>query len=91
MLDAVHLERMGVPAALVVTEPFLRAAKANAAAHGLPDLPMVVVPHDYLVEDDTVVRRKIEAIVDEVLERLFVRPSDGSAGGAAPAGRSEVS
>ena len=74
MLDAVNLERMGVPAIVVVTEPFVAAAKANARAQGMPDLAMVVVPHDYLVEDDAQVRAKLEPLVDEILTRLYVRP-----------------
>jgi hypothetical protein len=74
VLDTVNLERMGIPSVLVVTEPFVAAAQANAVAQGIPDIAMVVVPHDYLVEDTEQVRAKLEPIVDEILERLFVRP-----------------
>jgi hypothetical protein len=49
------------------------AAKATARAQGMPDLAMVVVPHDYLVEDGEQVRSKLEPVIDEILERLFVR------------------
>ncbi len=74
MLDSVNLERMGIPSVVVVVEQFLAAAKANARAQGMPDLAMVVVPQDYLVEDDAQVRAVLEPVVDELLERLFVGP-----------------
>ncbi len=65
---------MGIPSVVVVTEPFVGAAKANARAQGMPDLAMVAVPHDYLVEDDAAVRARVEPLVAELVERLFVRP-----------------
>jgi hypothetical protein len=71
VLDTVNLERLGVPAVVVVTTPFVTAARAVAAAQGLPDLRMVELPHDYLTEDTATVRRRATAIVDEVLEALF--------------------
>ena len=74
MLDSVNLERMGIPSVVVVVEQFLGAAKANARAQGMPDLAMVVVPQDYLVEDDAQVRAVLEPVVDELLERLYVDP-----------------
>ncbi len=56
----------------MVTEPFVSAARANARAEGMPDLALVVVPHDYLEEDDQRVRAKLETIVGDILERLYV-------------------
>ncbi len=74
MLDSVNLERMGIPSVVVVVEQFLGAAKANARAQGMPDLAMVVIPQDYLVEDDAQVRAVLEPVVDELLARLYVGP-----------------
>ena len=73
MLDTVNLERMGIPSVVIVTEPFVAAARANARAQGMPDIAMVVVPHDYLVEDDAQVRAKLAPVIDEILERLYMR------------------
>ena len=73
MLDSVHLEQMGIPSVVVVTEPFAAAAQVNARVQGMPDLPMIVVPHDYLQEDDAQVREKVAPIVGDILGRLFVR------------------
>lgn len=73
MLDSVHLEQMGIPSVVIVTEPFVKAARVNARVQGMPDLPMIVIPHDYLEEDEARVRAKVAPLVGDILERLFVR------------------
>ena len=73
MLDSVNLERMGVPTVTVVTEPFVPAAEAAARSLSLPDLPMVVVPHDYLNETDEDIRKKLGIVLDDLIEKLLVR------------------
>lgn len=67
MLDAVALEQRGVPTVTFVTEPFVGAARAVARSLGLPDLPLVVIPHDYLVEGDDVLRVRLEAVFGDVV------------------------
>jgi hypothetical protein len=71
LLDHVNLERMGIPTVTFVTEPFLSAARTHAAIHGLPDLPLVIVPQDYLAEtsDEAVIARD-GAIFDAVVAAL---------------------
>ena len=78
MLDSVNLERMGIPSVVVVGEQFVVAAKANARAMGMPDLAFVVLhDNDYLVEDDARVRAKLEPLVEQILERLYIEPKQG--------------
>lgn len=67
MLDAVALEQRGIPTVTFVTEPFVGAARAVARSLGLPDLPLVVIPHDYLVEDDAALEARLEAVFPEVV------------------------
>ncbi len=67
MLDAVALEQRGIPTVTFVTEPFVGAARAVARSLGLPDLPLVVIPHDYLVEDDAALGARLEAAFPEVV------------------------
>jgi len=43
--DAITLEKHGVPAAVICTEPFISSAKAMSRIGGIPDYPFVVVPH----------------------------------------------
>lgn len=71
MLDSANLERLGIPSVTIVTEPFVPAARAVARSQGLPDLPLVVVPHDYLEEDDAAIRAKLLPRLDEIIAALF--------------------
>lgn len=73
MLDAVNLERLGIPTVTVVTEPFTVAADTVARSLGMPDVPRVVIPHDYLSEDTDTIAKKLEPLFDEILDRLLVR------------------
>jgi hypothetical protein len=68
VLDHVNLEAMGIPTVTFVTEPFESAALTHAQLHGLPDLPFIVVPQDYLEEpsDDVVLARDAD-----VFERVI--------------------
>ena len=71
MLDAVNLEKLGIPTVTVVTEPFTLAADTVARSLGMPDIPRVVVPHDYLSEDNDAIAKKLEPLLDEIISRLL--------------------
>jgi len=71
LLDAVALERMGIPTVTLATAPFLGAARSAARTHGLPDLPIVAVPHDYLFEDDAAIERQVATLLDSLIFGLF--------------------
>jgi hypothetical protein len=80
LLDHANLERMGIPTVTFVTEPFESAAHTHAEIHGLPDLPMIIVSQDYLIEesDDVVIARDQE-VFDLVLQSITTwRPSAGA-------------
>jgi hypothetical protein len=47
VLDAINLEKRGVPAVVVVTEPFVSTARAVATLNGMPEYPFAVVPHPF--------------------------------------------
>ena len=73
MLDAVNLERLGIPTITVVTKPFAIAADTVARSLGMPDVPRVVIPHDYLSEDNNAISKRLEPLLDEIVDRLLVR------------------
>ena len=75
MLDHVNLERMGIPTVTFVTEPFESAARTHADIHGMPDLPLIIVPQDYLEEasDEAVIARD-QAVFDAVVTALTGSP-----------------
>ncbi|MBW2289709.1 MAG: hypothetical protein JRG90_18055 [Deltaproteobacteria bacterium] len=70
MLDAVNLEKQGTPSLTFVTEPFAQAARAHARIHQLPELPLIVVPSDYLDRSDEAVAEKLAPLLDEIVEKL---------------------
>jgi hypothetical protein len=71
VLDHVNLESLGVPTVTFVTEPFESAALTHADIHGLPDLPFIIVPQDYLEEpSDDVVMARDAAIFDRVVSSI---------------------
>ena len=45
MLDAITFEKRGIPAAVVITEPFVPTALAMARLAGMPGYPHVALPH----------------------------------------------
>jgi len=73
VLDAVNLERLGIPTVTLVTEPFAVAADTVARSLGLPDVPRVVIPHDYLSEDNDAIAKKLEPLLEEIVDRLLIR------------------
>ncbi len=45
MLDAILFEKRGIPAAVIITEPFVPTAMAMAELAGLPGYPFAAIPH----------------------------------------------
>lgn len=66
-----NLEKQGIPSLTFVTEPFAHAARTHARIHSLPDLPLVIVPSDYLDRSDEAVTAKLAPLIDEIIEKLF--------------------
>jgi hypothetical protein len=40
-----ELRKRGLAAAVIVSEPFLKLGKTQARVFGVPDLPLLVIPH----------------------------------------------
>lgn len=40
-----ELRKRGLAAAVIVSEPFLELGKTQARVFGVPDLPLLVIPH----------------------------------------------
>lgn len=70
MHDAVLLEARGVPAALVVTEPFVDVAARFAPTVGAPGYPSAAVPHPISSVDDDDLRKYASAVADKVATLL---------------------
>jgi hypothetical protein len=70
LLDAVNLEKQGTPSLTFVTEPFAQAARTHARLRDLPDLPLIIVPSDYLDRSDDAVAAKLAPLIDEIVAKL---------------------
>jgi hypothetical protein len=78
--DAVNLESLGVPTVTFVTAPFETAARTTAMALGMPDLPLVVVAHDYFAATESQMAAAVAAQAARVVAELFGDPPSASAG-----------
>lgn len=65
------MEQCGIPATVVLTEPFQGLAASFAANLGMPGYPGVVVPHPVATRSDAELDRLAASVGDAVLERLL--------------------
>jgi hypothetical protein len=63
VLDAINLEKQGIPAVAIVTEPFVPTAKAVAELNGMAGYPFVVVPHPIGSLDVAGARERADAVL----------------------------
>ncbi len=71
MHDGVHLEQLGVPTAVIVTETFLHEAHVQRAALGMEGIDPVVIAHPLsTLSDDEIAARAAAAApqVKKILE-----------------------
>jgi hypothetical protein len=80
VLDAINLEKQGIPAVAVVTEPFVPTAIAMAELNGMPGYPFLVVPHPFGSLDEATVRARAEAVLSRIEELLLDSRSNARGG-----------
>jgi len=72
VLDAITFEKRGIPAAVVITEPFEPTAQAMASLAGMEGYSYAAVPHPFGSLSPAEVRARADEIVDRV-ERLLLK------------------
>jgi hypothetical protein len=70
VLDAVALEQRGLHTVTIVWDNFETAARTQARLQQMPDLELVVVPHRQGGETADDQRRKAEALLPALIEKL---------------------
>lgn len=71
MLDAISFEKRGIPAAVVITEPFESTAEAMARLAGLAGYPFAALPHPFGSLSPAEVRARADTLIDSI-ERLLL-------------------
>jgi hypothetical protein len=74
MHDGVHLEQLGVPTAVIVTETFLHEAHVQRAALGMEDIDPVVIEHPLSTISDDEIAARAAAAAPRVKRILTGKP-----------------
>ena len=77
MCDLVHLERRGIPAVGIATEPFADEAVAQARLLGMPGARVVYIPHPVQLLSAGELAARADAVFPGVLAALTTRPETG--------------
>ncbi len=82
MCDLVHLERRGIPAVGIATEPFADEAIEQARLLAMPGCRMLYIPHPVQLLTDAELAARADAVVSAVIAALTRPPAppDGTAG-----------
>jgi hypothetical protein len=79
VLDAIQFEKRGIPAAAVVTRPFVLTGRSIAGMSRMAGYPFAVVPHPFGSIDRAEVEARADAITEEVERLLRGAPPAASA------------
>jgi hypothetical protein len=72
VLDAIFFEKRGIPASVIITEPFVPTAVGIAELAGMPGYPHAVIPHPVGSLSTAEVRQRADAAAAAV-EALLLR------------------
>lgn len=71
MLDGIIMEKLGVPTAVVNTEPFIASSQAMAVSQGIPDYPFVIIPHPIAATEKVVLEEWADKAIEEIVNILL--------------------
>ena len=70
MLDGILLEKAGIPAVSIVTEPFRVTGQEMASSWGVPDYRFLDMPHPIANLTDAALDAQADDLVKRVVETL---------------------
>ena len=71
MHDGIHLERAGIPAATICTDHFVTTAKATAKVWGVPQYPVIYMPHPLSTCTDAQLQGHADRVAGQVVQILL--------------------
>jgi hypothetical protein len=69
--DGIHLDRAGVPAATICTDHFVATARATATVWGVPDYPVIYMPHPLSTLTEDEIQAQAQRMADQVIRVLL--------------------
>jgi hypothetical protein len=69
--DGIHLDRAGIPAATVCTDHFVATSQATATVWGVPDYPVIYMPHPLSTLTDEALHAQAQRLVAPALQVLL--------------------
>lgn len=76
MHDGIHFDRAGIPAATICTDHFVNTAQATATVWGVPDYPVLYMPHPLSALSDAEIRDEAQKLVAQVVQVLMTGTID---------------
>lgn len=70
MHDGIHLDRAGIPAATICTDHFVATGQATAAVWGVPDYPVIYMPHPLSTLADIQLQAAAQHLAEQVVRVL---------------------
>jgi hypothetical protein len=70
LADGILLERAGVPAVSICTDPFVLTAGAMAQAYGFPGFEYVTIPHPVASLSTAQIRARVHDLLPDLLRIL---------------------
>jgi hypothetical protein len=71
VLDGIVFEKVGIPAASIVTDVFEGTGRAMAAAWGVPNYKFLAVPHPIANLTDAQLEQRAREIAPEIVKLLL--------------------
>ena len=71
MLDGIVFEKVGIPAASIVTDVFEGTGRAMAVAWGLPNYKFLALPHPIANLTDAQLEQRAREIAPEIVKLLL--------------------
>jgi hypothetical protein len=69
--DGLHLDRAGIPAATICTDHFVETARATATVWGIPDYPVIFMPHPLSTLTDDEIQAAAQKLAEQAVGALL--------------------
>jgi hypothetical protein len=74
--DGLHCDRAGLPAATICTDHFIATAQATATVWGMPDYPVLYMPHPLSTLTDAELLAEAQRLAGQVVQVLLGRSEE---------------